>query len=180
MRFHKENVLGVLIDVQERLFPHIHQHQYLAERIAILIQGLKILEIPLMMTEQYVKGLGKTIPELQKHTKGVECFEKITFSCCGNEDFIEALIQTKKKEIILFGIETHVCVQQTFLDMLNRGLTVIIVADCVSSRKQYDKEIALERMRQEGARITTREALLFELCQTAGTDSFKQISKLVK
>ena len=180
MRFHKENVAGVLIDVQERLFPHIHDHQNLAKRLSILIQGLKILDVPLLVTEQYVKGLGNTIAELSPHIEGIKRFEKMTFSCCGNEDFMEALIRTRKREMILFGIEAHVCVQQTYLDLLNRGLTVVIVADCISSRKQYDKEIALERMRQEGARITTTEAILFELCKESGNETFKQISKLIK
>ena len=180
MRFHRENSAGVLIDVQERLFPHIFEHDQLSNRIEILMQGLKALDVPILATEQYVKGLGSTIPNIKQHMEGISAHEKMTFSCCGNDDFMDELVKSGKKEIILFGIETHVCVLQTTIDMINRGLRVVVVADCVSSRKQYDKEIALERMRQEGASISTSESILFELCREAGSDTFKQISKLVK
>ncbi len=180
MRFHRENTSAVLIDVQERLFPHIHRHDELANRTAILLQGLKALNVPILVTEQYVKGLGATIPPLAEQIEGIKRYEKMTFSCCGNEDFMEEIVHSKKKEIILFGIESHVCVLQTCLDLLSRGLNVVIIEDCVSSRKQSDKEIAIHRMRQEGARISTSESILFELCKAAGSDTFKQISKLVK
>ncbi len=180
MRFHRDNTLAVLIDVQERLFPHINKHEEMARRIGIIIQGLKALNVPIMVTEQYVKGLGTTIPELNPYITDIERHEKMSFSCCGSESFLDELIHSKKKEIILFGIEAHVCVLQTFLDMQNRGLNVVVIEDCVSSRKQSDKEIAIHRMRQEGARISSSESILFELCKEAGSDTFKEISKLVK
>jgi hypothetical protein len=169
-----------LIDVQERLFPHIHKHDELSERIQILLQGFKILDVPIIATEQYVKGLGSTVPEIADHLEGVNRYEKMTFSCCGSEDFMDELMHNRKKEIVLFGIEAHVCVQQTMLDMINRGLKVIIVTDCISSRKQYDKEIAIKRMIHEGAHVATSESILFELCKEAGNDTFRAISKLVK
>lgn len=180
MKFHPEQSIAVLVDVQERLFPHIHENQELLKRIEITLKGLKLLDVPILVTEQYVKGLGPTIPELQDHIRGLENYEKISFSCCGSEEFIDSLIKSRRKEVILLGIETHVCILQSFLDLKNRGLEVVTIADCVSSRKQSDKEIALQRVIQEGGRVSTSESILLELCKEAGTSTFKEISKLIK
>lgn len=171
---------AICVDIQERLFPHIHEHDELARRCAILIRGLRLLDLPVLVTEQYVKGLGPTIPSIQEALGEYTAIEKITFSCCGAPEVEARVLGGNRHRVILFGIETHVCVQQTALDLLGQGQTVVIIEDCVSSRSANDKRVAIERMREAGAVITTMESVLFELLKQAGTDTFKQISALVK
>ena len=180
MRILKESATAVIIDIQEKLHPHIHEHEILERNTRILIQGLQALEIPLIVTEQYTKGLGKTISGIGEVLASPGRIEKIAFSCCDVPEFMEAVSQTGKKHIILAGEETHVCVLQTALDLLEAGYSPIVVADCVSSRKPFSKQIALKRMEQEGAVLTTYESILFELLRYAGSDTFKMISRLVK
>jgi len=180
MRIAKENSAALIIDFQERLFPVIHDHEKLARNVPLLIEGLKILSVPLFVTEQYVKGLGPTIPAIANCIDGVERIEKFTFSCCDEPRFMLELAASGKEFVIVAGIESHVCVLQTVIDLKHNGYHPVVVEDCVSSRKPNDKWMALERMRQEGAIITTYEAILFELLRHSGTDSFKAISRLVK
>ena len=180
MRIDRHVSAGLLIDVQERLFPHMDAHEDLLRRTTILLEGLKLLDIPLLVTEQYPKGLGPTLEPLSELVKGVSVQEKISFSCCGDPGFIEQLQALDRSLIIVSGIEAHVCVMQTVTDLMDKGYAVAVVADCISSRNTADKEVAVERMRQEGAIITTCESVLFELARVAGTEEFKAISKLVK
>lgn len=180
MRIRREQTAAVVIDIQERLFPHIYEHEALAANSAKLIEGLKQLDIPLLVTQQYSKGLGETIAPVAAALGAHAALEKMTFSCCGDASFMEALQSLGRSKVILCGIEAHVCVQQTALDLLEQGFTPVIVEDCVSSRKANDKHIAVARMRQAGAIVTTLEAVLLELCMAAGTDTFKSISRLIK
>ncbi len=180
MRTHKENTAAVVIDIQERLLPHIDQWEQVLQNCTRLIDGLQILSVPLVVTQQYTKGLGPTDPAIVNKITGFSFIEKNTFSCYGEPVFKDKLATLGKKYVILFGIETHVCVLQTCLDLLESGYIPVVVEDCVSSRKPHDKLVAIERMRQEGARITTLESILFELTQCAGTETFKSISRLVK
>lgn len=180
MRLDLHNTIAVVVDVQERLYPHIHEHEAMARRCAMLIRGLRILEVPILVTEQYVKGLGKTIPIVAEALGEHDAYEKISFSCCGDGAFESELLSYARHQVVLMGIETHVCVLQTALDLLASGNTVVIVEDCVSSRTEVDKRVAIERIRHAGGIITTAESLLFELLRNAGTDTFKQISHLVK
>lgn len=180
MRLDVKHTQAICVDIQERLFPHIHEHDELARRCAILIQGLRLLNVPIIVTEQYVKGLGPTIPSISQALGEYNPIEKITFSCCGAPEVEAHVLGSNRHHVILFGIETHVCVQQTALDLLGQGRTVVVIEDCVSSRSVNDKLVAIERMRQAGAVITTMESVLFELLKQAGTETFKQISALVK
>ena len=180
MRILKENTLALVIDIQERLFPFIAENQQLTENTKRLIEGLKALEIPIIITEQYKKGLGLTMPEISVLLPNAESHEKMAFSCCDDEGITNAIVASGKKQIILCGIESHICVLQTTIDLAAKGFTPIVVADCVSSRNLYNKKIALKRMIKEGAIVTTYESILFELCRFAGGDQFKVISKLVK
>ncbi len=180
MRILKENTIGLLIDFQEKLFPHMQEKEQLELKVSKLITGLKILEITVLVTEQYSKGLGDTIPSLQKLFSDCSAIEKMTFSCCDEPVFLKRLQQSEKKNVILCGIETHVCVLQTTIDLLQAGYQPVVVEDCVSSRNLNDKHIAIERLRQEGAIISSLESILFELARTSGTEIFKAISKLVK
>ncbi len=180
MRIQREQAAGLIIDIQERLFPHIYKHEKIARNTKILIEGLKVLEIPILVTQQYTKGLGETINDITGTLSGQSHIEKISFSCCDEPLFMKELGRQDKEFIIIAGIEAHVCVLQTALDLIKNSYFPVVVQDCVSSRTKNDSHMAIERMRSEGVIITTYESVLFELCRFAGTDSFKQISRLVK
>ena len=180
MKIKAEDCVFVQVDVQEKLFPHISNKEELEKNLLILIKGLKLHNIPIIVNEQYKKGIGETISSLKELTDSYPHFEKTTFSCCGNEDGLAAIKVTGKKFVILAGIETHVCVLQTALDLLEEGLQPVLVTDCVNSRKEKDKEMAIMRLVQAGVIPTTYESLLFELTVNAKNPSFKEISSLVK
>jgi nicotinamidase-related amidase len=180
MRILKEEAAAVVIDIQERLLPHIYEGEIILSNTLKLISGLKILSVPLLITQQYTKGLGPTVPSIINLFPEIRHVEKVTFSCCGEPAFEKEIERLNKNIIILCGIETHVCVLQTCLDLLASGKRPVIVEDCVSSRKVNDKIVAIGRMRQEGAIITTFESLLFELTGLAGNDIFKSISAIVR
>lgn len=180
MRILRDKTAALVIDFQERLFPLIHEHERLTRNVPILIDGLKVLNIPVFVTEQYVKGLGPTIQPIAVSIEGIERIEKASFSCCDEPRFMLELAASGMENIIIMGIESHVCVLQTVIDLISNGYHPVVVEDCISSRKENDKKIALGRMRQEGAWITTYESILFELLRYSGTDEFKAISRLVK
>jgi nicotinamidase-related amidase len=180
MRILKDNCAAVIIDIQERLLPHITEHEMVLRNTEILIKGLQTLNVPILVTEQYTKGLGFTVEPIKSLFTPFESLEKISFSCCDDEPFWNKLRSLSKKFVILVGIETHVCVLQTALDLLDNGYTPIVVADCVSSRKLSDKQVALARIQNSGGIVSTYESILFELTRFAGNDTFKVISKLVK
>ena len=180
MRIKAQDCVFVQVDVQERLFPHIQNNEELEKNLITLVKGLKLHEIPFIINEQYKKGIGETIPSLKELVEEYPHFEKTTFSCCGNEDGLAAIKATGKKNVILAGIETHVCVLQTALDLLENGLQPVLVTDCVNSRKESDKQMAITRLVQAGVIPTTYESLLFELTVNAKHPVFKEISKLVK
>jgi nicotinamidase-related amidase len=180
MRIIKDRTAALLIDVQERIFPAISEHQKLEKNIILLLEGLKSLQVPVFVTEQYVRGLGPTIPSVTAVLGETERVEKAAFSCCDEARFMVSLAASGKENVIVFGVESHVCVLQTVIDLAHNGYHPIVVEDCVSSRSLNDKQIAIARMRQEGAIITTYESILFELLRFSGTEQFKAISRLVK
>lgn len=180
MRIQRSDTVAVIVDVQERLFPHIHEHGQIEHTMRTLIRGLQILDIPIVLTEQYPKGLGPTIASIRELVPDTAAMEKMTFSCCGSEDFLRTLYGLGRNNVVLMGIEAHVCVMQTALDLLESGYAPVVVADAVSSRSLHNKDLAIARLRDEAAIITSCESLLFELCVVAGTDEFRQISQLVK
>jgi nicotinamidase-related amidase len=180
MQIEKDDAVLVVVDIQERLFPHIYEYETLENNCNILISGMKILDVPIIVTEQYSKGLGSTIQSIRTSLGAIEPIEKISFSCCREASFLTALENLEKKIIMICGVESHVCVMQTGLDLNDRGYQTVLIEDCVSSRKPNDKFHAVERMRQAGLIVSTYEAVLFELCQVAGTEQFKAISKIVK
>ncbi len=180
MRILANESIGLIIDMQERLYPHIHQHEALTRTTGILIEGLKALNIKLMVTEQYTKGLGFTIQPLKSLIQDIPVIEKQAFSCCDDDLFNKDFAAISPKNVIIAGIETHVCVLQTTIDLLQQGYQPVVIEDCVGSRKPNDKAIAIERMKQEGAIISTSESILFELLRYSGTETFKKVSKLVK
>lgn len=172
----------VVIDVQERLCTAMDQQQLaaLTAKIGILLDSAAELQLPVLATEQYVKGLGETLQELQQRMYGAPRLEKMTFSCCGCSDFVEAVRATGRRQIVITGMETHVCVLQTALELLDAGYTVHLVQDAVMSRSDQNRLTALGIMQQAGAVITCTESVLFQWLKQAGTDSFRKLSKLVK
>jgi nicotinamidase-related amidase len=170
----------VVVDVQERLLPPIFEQQRVVQNTVRLIQGATVLRVPIFATEQYRKGLGATVPEVAGAIPGFAPMEKLAFSACGATGFIPALKRKKVSEAILCGIEAHVCVSQTCLDLLDEGFRVFVVADAVSSRTPENCRFGLDRMRAAGAVIVSTEMVLFELLEQAGTAEFKQILNLVK
>lgn len=180
MRVIASESVGLIIDIQTRLHPLIHENEMVTRNTQILIQGLKALGIPLVVTEQYVQGLGPTIEPLKEHLQDIIPIEKLAFSCCDEPKFDMELASLGKKFVIIAGIETHVCVLQTVLDLIERGYVPVVVENCISSRTAHDKQIAIARMQQEGAYISTYESILFELTRVSKTPVFKIISGLVK
>ncbi|MBF7064863.1 hydrolase [Aliarcobacter butzleri] len=180
MRIRVEDALFCLVDVQERLFPHIGNKEILEKNLLTLVKGLKVLNVPFIVNEQYKKGIGETIPSLKELVETYSSYEKTTFSCCQNDETMKAIKNTNKKVVIVAGIETHVCVLQTCIDLLENGFKVVLVTDCCSSRKENDTKFAIKRLIQAGVIPTTYESILFELTLDAKNPCFKEISSLVK
>lgn len=179
MRIRKEDTSCLVIDYQERLVPAMAGREELIANSVKLLEGLRALEIPMTITGQYTKGLGLNLKEIFQAAGTEEYLDKMTFSSYEIPEVQDAL-KSRGKNVILCGIEAHVCVLQTAIDLKEAGYQPILVADCISSRKERDKEIALLRAQQEGIILTTSESILFELTKEAGTAVFKQISRLVK
>ncbi|KXK39561.1 MAG: hydrolase [Saprospiraceae bacterium] len=175
-----ENSLLVVVDVQERLMPVIHNSESAIQNIQKLIDGASILGMDFLVTEQYPKGLGHTVAELTFDRNQTVVLTKDTFSCMLEPSIVEAISKTKKQHLILCGAEAHICVLKTALEAVAQGYTVHVVADAVSSRTPENKNLGLERMRQSGVYIVSLEMILFMLIDCAGTDQFRAISKLIK
>ncbi|NQW29685.1 MAG: isochorismatase family protein [Ignavibacteria bacterium] len=180
MRVDVNHTTALVVDMQEKLFPHIYNNQAIQEKCVMLIKGMQLLKVQILLTQQYTKGLGPTITPIMEVLGNIEIHEKMTFSCCGNSDVESVVIGARGHSVIIMGVEAHVCIQQTVLDLLAQGRMAVVVEDCVSSRNSNDKEIAIKRMRNAGAIVTTAESLLFELAQSAEHPMFKQLSALVK
>lgn len=173
----------LVVDMQEKLLPLIDDHARVIWNTGRLIDGANILGVATLATEQYPQGLGPTIRELAERLSpdGTEKIpQKLSFSCRGAGNLFEDLAKRGITKLLVAGIETHVCVQQTVLDALAAGFRVYVAVDAVGSRNTTDREIALRRMDSCGATLTTTEAVLFEWCEVAGTPQFKQISQLVR
>jgi nicotinamidase-related amidase len=175
MRLERARTALVVVDVQEGFRPVIDGFQDLAQRTATLVQGARTLGIPVVVTEQYPKGLGPTVPEVAEHLDGVDRHAKTVFSACQAEGFS----LHGRDQAVLCGIETHICVMQSALDLLGQDVHVEVAADAVGSRSALDREVGLEQMREAGAHVTTVETALFELLGRAGTDEFKAVQRLV-
>lgn len=180
MRILREDSIGLVIDIQERLVPAMEEKEVFVENSKKLIQGLQILNLPLLVTQQYTKGLGETIEEVKTLIPDFQYIEKKDFSCYDEPVFAEKLAVLAKKNVIICGIESHVCVLQTAIDLKAAGYVPVVVMDCVSSRSFDNVDLAAERFRHEGILMTSCESILFELTRSAGATGFKEISKLVK
>ncbi|NMB81200.1 MAG: hydrolase [Ignavibacteria bacterium] len=170
----------LVIDIQEKILPVIFEYERVVQNSVKLIKGFKTLGLPVYYTEQYPKGLGPSSPLVKDVLGEVKPIEKMSFSCSGAPGLFEDLLNNKIEQVVLCGVESHVCVMQTALDLLANGFQVQIAADAVSSRREFDFKTALSRMQQNEAEITLTESVLFELLEVCGTEQFKTISKLVK
>lgn len=180
MRILKENTIGLVIDIQERLVPAMEENEQLIENCSKLIKGLLHLETPVVVTQQYTKGLGDTVAEIKSIIPDFSFIEKTSFSCLDEPVFAERLSLSGATNVIICGIESHVCVLQTAIDLKDAGYTPVVVMDCLSSRSFDNLDLAAERFRYEGILMTSTESILFELTRNAKDPVFKEISKLVK
>lgn len=170
----------LIVDVQERLLPVIDDREGVLKHCERLIRAAGILGVPVVATEQYPKGLGPTVEPLRALLGPEAIRSKLAFSCCGAAGWVDDLQARGRPQIVVAGIEAHVCVQQTVLDLLAEEFSVYVAADAVSSRRPLDRWAALDRLRQAGAVVTTAEAIVFEWLRVAGTPEFKAVAKLVK
>ena len=175
-----ENAVLVVIDLQGNLYRSMDEKLFLLENSRKIIRGVPLFGIPLVVTEQTPNKLGPTIPEIGELLGGVTLIAKADFSCWQNQDFVREVKSRNRTDILVAGIEAHVCVYQTVMDMLDEGYRVHVVADAVSSRTARNREIGIARMRDAGAAIVSAEMVLFELLQTAESDKFKDVFKIVK
>ena len=170
----------VVVDIQGKLAQLIHDRQALFKNIQILITAAKILNIPILWTQQCPESLCSTVPEIEQLLSDNEPINKATFSCCGSEQFNAKLNNLARQQVLLCGIEAHVCIYQTAVDLLRKGFNVNVIADAVSSRKLDNKQIAISTMADDGVNISSVEMALFELLKNAEHPKFKQITKLIK
>ncbi|MEN6374275.1 MAG: hydrolase [Smithella sp.] len=170
----------IVIDIQDKLFQAMHDKENLLANALKVIRGAKVFNLPLIVTEQIPEKLGQTIPDVVEELGGIERIAKETFSCWGNNRFQEKLELLNRPDMIIIGIESHICVYQTAIELLDNGYNVHIVADAVSSRTKENSDIGLGAMRNVGAFITSAEMVLFELLRSAGNAGFKDIQKIVK
>ena len=174
------NCCLVVVDVQGKLAQLMYDKQILFKNIQILIKAAKILDIPILWCQQCPDSLGPTVPEIAELLADSGPIDKAAFSCCGSEQFNARLSELARQQVLLCGIEAHVCIYQTAVDLLGKGFSVDVIADAVSSRTAENRQIGLSGMARQGVNISCTEMALFELLKTAEHPQFKQIAKLVK
>lgn len=170
----------LIIDVQGKLAQVVYESEAVERNISKLVRAAKILDVPVLYTEQYPKGLGHTVETLQKLLTDEEPFEKIAFSCCEEDGFMEKLRGLNRNNVLVTGMETHVCVYQTSAELIDYGYNVHLVADAVSSRTEENREIGIRCIEKAGGWLKSTEMVIFELLRIAQGDEFKAISKIVK
>lgn len=179
-RFDRSGAVLLVIDIQERLAAVMAEREKVIANAGHLIAASKLLDVPVVYTEQYPRGLGPTVPELRAELEPAAPVEKLTFDCCGEPAFAPALEAAGRSSVIVCGMETHICVLQTVLGLLARGATVHVAADAVCSRHPENRHTALEFMRDAGAAITCTETVMFQLLVRAGTPEFKAIQARIR
>lgn len=175
-----ENTALIIVDIQGNLALAMHENELLFMNVQRLIKGIHVLKIPVLWTEQNPRGLGPTIPEIADLLSASHPIGKMSFSCCRDDRFLQALKALNRKQILISGIETHICIYQTALDLLDMGYEVEVVTDAVSSRSMENKQIGLQKMRDAGAGLTSVETALFEMLGTAEAKEFKEFLNIVK
>lgn len=180
MLLDRSQSLLLVVDVQERLAPAMAEGEKVVERVDILLEAARRLDVPVIASEQYPKGLGHTLPQLRPQLEGARVLAKTAFSCAADPALATAVKESGRKQAVVCGMETHVCVLQTALGLKHAGLDVAVVADAVGSRHPERKALALERMRANGIEIVESEMVVFEWLGRAGTEEFKALSRLIK
>lgn len=180
MELNKDNTALIVIDVQGKLAQLMYRKEELFANLKRIIEGAKVLDLPILWTEQYPEGLGKTVPEVANLLADLHPIVKDTFSCYGDAKFVDALERINRRQLLVTGIEAHVCVYQTTSHLLAKDYQTEVVYDAVSSRSELNKRIGIERMQAKGAGVVSTEMCLFELLRVAKGDKFKQILKVVK
>ena len=175
-----ENTTLLIVDIQGNLAHLMHGKELLFKNVQKLIKGIQILGIPILWVEQNPRGLGPTIPEIADLLSNIQPISKMSFSSCRNDRFLQALNALNRKQVLIAGIEAHVCVYQTAAELVDIGYDVQVVTDAVSSRNMENKEIGLQRMRDSGVSLTSVETALFELLKVAEGEQFREILKIVK
>ncbi len=178
MKLSSDNAVALIIDLQEKLAPVMNDASRLIANVRYLLDGLNVYKIPIVQTRQYPKGLGDAISEIKGVSESAVVFDKTTFSCLDDCEIRRFFTTNPRPNVLLAGVETHICVLQTALDLLELGKNVYLIVDCLSSRDPFDSKIALKRMIQSGVIPTTSETALFEIAKVAGSPEFKAISKL--
>ena len=180
MMLKKEDAVLVVVDVQGKLATLMYEKEDFFSNVIRMIKGAKVLNVPIIWNEQLPDKLGKTIPEIAKHLEGKQPLVKKSFSCCGNVDFVQTLASYNRKQVLLVGMETHICVYQTARDLLDSGYEVYVVTDAVASRKWENKQVGLSMMKDMGAKYTSVEMALFDMFETTEGDQFREIVQIVK
>jgi nicotinamidase-related amidase len=182
IRLTPEQSMLLVVDVQERLMPAMQSTtaDRLLHNTILLVRAAKLFHVPIIASEQYPKGLGPTIPDLAHQLDGVAPIEKTAFSCLRNPTLHSAITALERKHVVLCGVETHVCVLQTALDLLEDRYTVHVVSDAVGSRSEENRLIGLDLLRTAGGLISSVETVAFQWAQCAGNDAFRELSRLVR
>jgi nicotinamidase-related amidase len=175
-----ENVSLLLVDIQGNLAHAMHEKELLFKNMQTLIKGIQVLGLPILWVEQNPQGLGPTIPEIADILSDIQPISKMSFSSCRNDRFMKALRALNRKQVLIAGIEAHICVYQTAADLVVLGYEVQVASDAVSSRNPLNKEIGLQKMRDSGVSLTSVETALFELLKVGEGEKFKEILKIVK
>jgi len=170
----------LVVDIQEAFAPHIHQMERVIERSRIMIEAAGLLEVPIIVTEQYPKGLGATVEPIREALGDCAYHQKTAFSCWQDQAIQEAILATGRRQILMVGIEGHVCIGQSAHDMLAAGLSCHLAVDAISSRRAADCEAALARVKDAGAFLSTTEAAIMEMTVSSKHRAFREISKLIK
>ena len=176
----REDTVLLIVDIQDKLAAVMKEKDKVVRNTLHLVELAKLINMPVIVTEQYPRGLGTTVPEIREALPFYRPVEKMTFDCCGQPDFLEELKEHNKRNVVLTGMETHICVLQTCIGLLRGGINVHVVQDAICSRTEENWKIGTEFMREAGAAVTCTETVLFQLLKVAGTEEFKAISKRIK
>ena len=176
----REDSLLLIIDFQQAMLKAVDSWEMIAGKVSQLIQSANALEVPILLTEHYKKGLGETLPEVIQDIQSPQVFQKEHFSACLEDDFLAVVHSFHRGKIVVVGMETHVCVLQTCLDLIESGFQVHVVADAVASRVDENRDIAIDLLRQAGAVVSSTEIVIFQWACRANTDAFRKILPIVK
>jgi nicotinamidase-related amidase len=173
----------VVVDIQEKMLPHVAEHEQVLAQAVRMLRAAVEMQLPITISEQYVRGLGPTVGDIVAAAEGARDairLEKTSFSVLRDENLRERIVGLRRPQVLLVGVETHVCVQQTALDLLGVSLRPVVLADAVGSRRPSDREISLDRLRTAGAIVTTVESAIFELLEVSGTELFRRLLPIVR